>query len=66
MILVAYNYFQPLRNKIFNYIQIAFWNSNTSLICWDNNIEHSDLVDNFYGHVITWDLDIIENKILNI
>lgn len=59
---VSYDCCIPLRTKIFNYRQTAFSDSNVSLICLCNDIEYTDFVDNFYGHVVTGDLNIIKNK----
>lgn len=59
---VAFKYINPFSSKLFNYRQTAFSVTDDSVTCCCSNDEYIKYVDEFYGHVITGNLDILKNK----
>ena len=60
IISVTYKYNKLFSSKIFNYRQLAFSESSES-ICNCHNIHFSKFINNFHGHVLMGNLNIIKN-----
>ena len=71
--MIIYTLNQPIRSKIFNYNDFIksldlneFVNNNTSIKCSCKDFD-SSFVNNHFGHIITGDLNIVDNlKLKNI